>query len=85
MYVSTMSTAPKSISDLISMWPTIAQYADDVGCGYEAARQQRRRESIAPEHWQAVIDASERKGIVGVTFEWLARQRVPSKTGEAAA
>jgi hypothetical protein len=71
-----MSKAPTSISELISRWETIGKYADDVGCGYEAARQQRRRESIAPEHWANVIAASERKGIPGVTMEWLASQRV---------
>lgn len=71
-----MSTSPISISDLISKWETIGKYADDVGCGYEAARQQRRRGSIAPEHWANVIAAAQRKGIPGVTMEWLASQRV---------
>lgn len=71
-----MSKAPTSISDLIANWETIGKYADDVGCGYEAARQQRRRESIAPEHWANVIAAAGRKGIPGVTMEWLASQRV---------
>jgi hypothetical protein len=71
-----MIEAPTSISDLIARWETIGKYADDVGCGYEAARQQRRRESIAPEHWANVIAAAARKGIPGVTMEWLASQRV---------
>lgn len=70
-----MQTEPSSISDLVAQWDTIGDFAVAVGCGYEAARQMRRRESIAPEHWAAVISAAETKGVPGVTYEWLARQR----------
>lgn len=76
MYVPGMTQEPASVSALIALWPTIAEFASDVGCGYEAARQMRRRESIAPDHWPSVIAAADRKGIAGVTFEWLARQRL---------
>ena len=71
-----MHQSPASISDLISKWKTVAAFAGAVGCGYEAARKMRDRESIAPEHWQAVITAAEAKGVPGVTLEWLAAQRV---------
>lgn len=84
MYEVRLMSEPSSISDLISNWRTIAEFASDVGCGYEAARKMRDRESIAPEHWAKVISASETKGIAGVTYEWLARRRVPPATGEAA-
>lgn len=77
-----MMTKPTSISDLISKFSTIAEFATEVGCGYEAARQMRRRESIAPEHWAKVIDVCASKGIPGVTTEWLLGQRATS--GEAA-
>lgn len=70
-----MSNHPSSIASLIDEWKTIAEFATDVGCGYEAARQMRRRDSIAPEHWTRVIAASKAKGIVGVSYEWLAAQR----------
>jgi hypothetical protein len=77
---------PASISALIDTWSTIGDFALDVGCGYEAARQMRRRESIAPEHWQKVVRASAGKGIEGVTLEWLATQRTKASTeGSAAA
>lgn len=80
MYVPGMTQEPASVSALIAVWPTIAEFASDVGCGYEAARQMRRRESIAPDHWPTVIAAADRKGIEGVTFEWLARQRLTPAT-----
>lgn len=71
-----MHKPPTSISDLISKWRTVAEFAAAVGCGYEAARKMRDRESIAPEHWKAVIAAAETKGVPGVTLDWLAAQRV---------
>jgi len=76
---------PTSISSLIDFWPTIAEFAAEVGCGYEAARQMRRRESIAPEHWTKVISVSEAREISGVTYEWLARQRAAAPAPERAA
>lgn len=75
---------PTTISALIDTWPTIAEFSAEVGCGYEAARQMRRRESIAPEHWANVISASEARQIDGVTYEWLAKQRAAA-SGEKAA
>jgi hypothetical protein len=77
-----MMIEPVSISDLISKWGKITHFATDMGCGYEAARQMHRRGSIAPEHWDKVIEISARKKIPGVTIGWLHRQRVSS--GEAA-
>lgn len=67
-----MIEAPSSISDLIARWKTIAAFAADVGCGYEAARKMRDRQSIAPEHWRAVVTACQIRGIEGVTLDWLA-------------
>lgn len=67
-----MSDAPTSISDLISRWKTIRSFADDVGCGYEAARKMRDRESIAPEYWRAVVSACNKREVAGVSLEWFA-------------
>lgn len=74
MYDAVM-TAPKTIDELINQWPTIGDFATAIGCGYEAARQMRLRNSIAPKHWQNVIEASSKLGIDGVTYEWLAATR----------
>lgn len=79
-----MSKAPTSIPALIDQWPTIAEFASDVGCGYEAARQMRRRKKIAPEHWASVVSASKGRGIDGVTLEWIAEQRATAQQGKAA-
>lgn len=71
MYETAMK-APSSIDELISRWPSIGAFADEIGCGYEAARQMRMRGSIAPKHWPNVVQASENRGVTGVTYEWLA-------------
>lgn len=84
LYVVTMSNKPSSIEALIDQWPTITEFAADVGCGYEAARQMRMRNSIAPKHWPSVIQASAARGIEGVSFEWLVAQRQPAGAEGAA-
>lgn len=75
------------VSDLIDRWGSIGAFAADVGCGYEAARQMRRRGRIAPQHWPHVVAASRRLGIAGVSYEWLAgraMRRAGAMQGEAA-
>ncbi len=79
-----MKPEPDSIPALIAEWPTIVEFASAVGCGYEAARQMRRRGSIAPEHWNNVVAASQSRKIEGITFEWLARQRVDAPASAVA-
>ena len=69
-----MSNTQTSISALIDQWPKITEFAAEVGCGYEAARQMRMRERISPRHWPNVVSASKARGFDGVTFEWLAQQ-----------
>ncbi|WP_244507933.1 hypothetical protein [Mesorhizobium sp. ORS 3428] len=72
---TSISGPPTSISGLIDRWQSIGAFAADVGCGYEAARQMRRRGRIAPQHWPHVVAASRRLGIAGVSYEWLAGHR----------
>ena len=81
---TSISGPPTTISGLIDCWQSIGAFAADVGCGYEAARQMRRRGRIAPQHWPHVVAASRRRGIDGVTYEWLAGHRITAMPGEAA-
>ena len=67
---ASISVLPTSIPGLIDQWPTITDFAADVGYGYEAARQMRRRQHIAPQHWVAA--ASHQRGIASVNCKWLA-------------
>lgn len=78
-----MNKTPASISALIDEWPTIAEFAADIGCKYEAARQMRLRESIAPTHFGRVIAATAQKGIEGVDWEWLAARHASAARASA--
>lgn len=75
---------PTDVSGLIARWGSIGAFAADVGCGYEAARQMRRRGRIAPQHWPHVVAASRKLGVAGISYEWLAGHRRPAMQGEAA-
>ena len=82
---TSISGLPTNISGLIDRWQSIGAFAADVGCGYEAARQMRRRQRIAPQHWAHVVAACQRRGIAGVSYEWLARMAATEAAqGEAA-
>ncbi|WP_082342333.1 MULTISPECIES: hypothetical protein [unclassified Shinella] len=79
-----MSKTPTSISALIDAWETIGEFATDVGCGYEAARQMRLRESISPRHFDGVIAASARKGLRGIDWKWLSARHASSRKAVSA-
>jgi hypothetical protein len=79
-----MSNTPSSISELIDSWDTIGEFAADVGCGYEAARQMRLRESISPRHWDSVIAAATLRSIHGVDWKWLATRHTSSRKAVSA-
>ena len=64
---------PTSISDLISRWKSIAEFSAEAGCGYEAARKFRDRESIPHQYWETIIRIAPDKGIPGIDWEWLGR------------
>ncbi|TPI19837.1 hypothetical protein [Mesorhizobium sp. B4-1-1] len=78
------SAQPADIPELIDSWQSIGAFAADVGCGYEAARQMRRRGRIAPQHWPHVVAASRRHGIAGVSHESQAGRCAAAMQGEAA-
>lgn len=71
---------PGSIKELISRWPTVAEFAADLGCAYQAARKMKDRQSISPSHWPRIIDLCADKGIPGVNWEWLGREMAKNKS-----
>jgi hypothetical protein len=70
---------PTSIPDLIDRWKSIAEFAAEIGIGYEAARKFRDRESISPVYWEPIINAAAKKGIPGIDWEWLGRVNARQK------
>ena len=64
----------KTFSDTIDLWPTLGEYADDIGIKYNAANMQRYRDSIDPDYYPAIVRAAEKRGY-RVTFEMLFEMR----------
>lgn len=75
----------KSFADLIGGWPqgvdgdgrqltSIATFAADLGIPYEHAQIMRHRNSIAADHWPAVIKSAKRRGYA-LTHEHLVKLR----------
>lgn len=59
-------------SEIISLWPSLSDFADDLGIQYGTAKAMRRRDSIPPEYWIAVTDKAKERGLDGVSLEALA-------------
>ena len=64
----------KSHRDIIDLWPapSIRSFADDLGLKYSTAQVMRYRNSIASDHWAAVVKAAHDRGLKGISMELLA-------------
>ena len=58
--------------DIISCWPSLSEFAADIGVQYTTARAIRRRGAIPARYWPAVINHAVRRGFKGITYEILA-------------
>lgn len=58
---------------IIGQWPSLSEFAADIGVNYDTAKAMRRRDSIAPAHWPVIVEAAKRRGIRGVSLERLVR------------
>ena len=58
---------------IINKWPTLTDFANDIGVQYGTAKAMRRRGRIPSGRWARVVAAANDRGISGVTFEKLAK------------
>ncbi|GJM00217.1 MAG: hypothetical protein DHS20C07_18960 [Methyloligella sp.] len=70
-------------SDIIELWPTIAEFASDVSVEYQAARKMHERDSISSKHWYRVIEAAKSRQYNHVTLEALANYKAKRKSKTA--
>lgn len=59
--------------DIINAWPTLSDFAAEIGVTYGAAKAMRRRGRIGIEHVDAVVSAAEARGLAGISAELIAR------------
>ena len=54
-------------SQIISSWPSLKDFAQDVGVTYETAKAMKRRNSINSSYWSKLISAANARGY---PIEW---------------
>lgn len=67
-----MSNELRSFADVVSLWPSIAAFADDVGASPDRARKWIARRSIPAEWFTSVMAAAHKRGLRQVNAELLA-------------
>lgn len=81
-------TTPQTFAGLIASMGGVIAFAAKVGIGEHAAKKMRDRDSIAVEHWPAVIEAAAAEGIALTSDDFvdMRRRRFASERhGDAAA
>lgn len=64
---------PDSFRSVISRWPSLADFADDIGVVENTAKQMKKRDSIPHVYWACVVTGAKQRGLKGVTLEALAQ------------
>lgn len=58
---------------IIDAWPSLREFAADIGASYNTTKHIRRRGRIPAEYWTRLVEAAGRRQLTGVDFEMLAR------------
>lgn len=59
-----------SFRDIISRWPSISDFADDIGVEENTAKQMRTRNSVNARYWLAMVEGGRKRGL-DISFEKL--------------
>ena len=63
-------------TQIISLWPSLSDFAADLGIQYGTAKAMRRRGSIPASYWASVVATAKARNLTGVTLEVLANAKV---------
>lgn len=58
--------------DIINLWPSLNEFAGDIGVAYGTAKAMRRRGSIPARYWDKMIAKASDRKISGVSYKSLA-------------
>jgi hypothetical protein len=61
----------KSITDIMELWPTTADFGRDIGLPYPTVASWKQRGSIPVAYWRGIIRAARRRGHAEVTGDLL--------------
>lgn len=59
-------------AQIINLWPRLSVFAADLNIAYGTAKAMRRRSSIPPDYWPAMVRIASARKLQGVTYEALA-------------
>lgn len=59
-------------SEIINQWPSLSDFADDLGIAYGTAKAMRRRNRIPPEYWCRLVTRADERSLQHVTLDALA-------------
>lgn len=79
----------RTVGDLMSLWPSDAEFARDIGIKPTHGQVMKLRGSIPPDFWPNVIEAAAKRRIKGINLESLFELRrerfgAPQRQGAAA-
>ena len=63
---------PMTFTDVLKLWPSPGELARDLDIPVGVVKQWRRRDSIPPERWQALVTAAHGHGHMHITTDFLA-------------
>lgn len=61
----------RTVDDLMRLWPTVAEFARDIGIKPTHAQTMRVRGSIPVEYWPNILAAAKTRNLRGVTADAL--------------
>jgi hypothetical protein len=61
------------VSDVCDLWPSLGEFAADLGVSIALVRVWRHRKSIPAEYWSGIEAAAVIRGIAGATASVLAK------------
>jgi hypothetical protein len=61
----------RTIDDLMKLWPTVAEFARDIGIKPTHAQTMRVRGSIPVEYWPNILAAAKTRNLPGITADTL--------------
>ena len=57
---------------IIEKWPSLSEFAADLGVAYGTAKAMKRRGSIPADRWVEVVEKAKARGVEDITLEALA-------------
>lgn len=73
---------PGSYREILRLWPTISEAAQDLDLPYERVSQWAKRDSIPPEYWTDLLRAAAARGFKFVSLPILVELAAEAKRRE---